>query len=147
MEIKNKAGETFNITIGAIPALDAQSIAKRYPTYLSSTDKYEAKAFLIEVLSYASITIPDVGHISLDNDKAINLYCGKWFDVQNIFDEVLRVNAIDVEEWREKVIAPWSNAGREFAVAFVSDMAKLITPAMEKIGAEVIKTADHKDGE
>lgn len=147
MKITNKAGEQFDVTISLIPALEGKDLEKRYPDFASASDSFLIRQYLIEVLSYASVTVPDVGHIALDNQATINKYCGNWKDVDDIFSEVLRLNGIDRDSWREEVLSPWANVGAELAVAFVRDVAALITPALSITADNLAEDAARNDPE
>lgn len=130
IEIETKTGKR-TINIGFFEAFEGWDIQHRFLNFAASQNKDERRAYVMEVLSHASVVIPGAAEPArLQTAALVDNHLGSWQNIQTVFEAVLRKNGIDPETHANKTKF-WSEAGAEMAVAFIAACHELIKPALE----------------
>ncbi len=134
--ITTSAG-TKQVKIERFPALDGYEISRAYRDYVMSKEPEFRRAFVRQILSYASVE-----ETTLDTTKAIDNLLENWRNVEKIFLSVLQVNNVDTHLEEEKNNY-WNSVGETLAAYFIAGSARLMLPLLQE--AETNRLEDEEE--
>jgi hypothetical protein len=114
------------VVIRQFNAMDGWTAKYQMREYATSTDVAFRRQFTLVVLSRAS-----VDGRQIENEEDANELLENWQNIERVFMAVLDFNNIDYFV-KEDLQKHWKMAGAEIAVAFVSQMERLIGTGLEK---------------
>jgi hypothetical protein len=130
IEITLPDGKSNTVEIALIPALDGWDIQQRFVEFAASHDKDFRRAYTLEVLSYASVEVSKGTFIGLKTSAVIDSHLASWRNVEAVFEAVLIHNGIDPKTHADRPVF-WEKAGAEMATSFVSEVTRILGPAIE----------------
>ena len=129
MEIQTSTGRR-DIIIRHFPAFEGYEIQHRFLEFAAATDSAMRRAYLMDVLAYASVSLNGAEPIPLTTAALVDNHLESWQNISKVFEEILRLNGIDPEEHANKPRF-WAQAGEQMAIAFLAQCTTMIGPAME----------------
>ncbi|MCO8321487.1 hypothetical protein ABEG10_25250 [Burkholderia cenocepacia] len=131
-------GVERGVNFGMMPATVGYMLADEFEQkYLLSKDREERRAFLLEVVSYASVESEQGVFEPLSDVAAVDRLVGHWSNLESIFHACLLKNDIDYQRIEEVSMKAWERAGERFANEFYQASIKMALPMLEQIGTEV----------
>jgi hypothetical protein len=128
IELEN--GESRAIAIGKFPAMDGWDIQHRYLEFVSTSDKDLRRAYTLEVLSHAAIIVNDT-RIPINTVAVVENHLRSWEAINIVFRTILERNGINPDTHADRP-GYWEQVGGDMAVAFITNVVKLMGPAMEQ---------------
>lgn len=119
VQIVTPTGDVKTLQLFRFSALDGWNIQSRFREFAASHDSAVRKRYVLDVLQYCKVIIQD-RELPLTTSALIDNHLGSAANIQDVFEEILKLNEIDPEtHGREPSF--WEKAGEEIAASFVTE--------------------------
>jgi hypothetical protein len=136
-ELPNGEKQKRTVEIALFPALDGWDVQQRFVEFAASHDKEFRRAYTLEVLAYAT-AINKGAKVELKTGALIDNHLGNWQNVERVFEAVLEHNGIDPKTHADRPVF-WEKAGAEMATSFISEVSRIMGPAIGMIAAKGVE--------
>lgn len=140
--IKHKVHGELKVIIDRFAAFDGLEFRKQLKDYHRIYDKAQRRAYMVEVMAYASVvnqSNEDGRSVPFNSITNINAYFDSWEPLELVFNQVLKFNGIDPEFVGDRDREEWEKAGFHVATSFLSSVNKYYAAINAGLVAEQIK--------